>query len=201
MEKFTAIKGIAAPLPDSRISAGTLLPPDALLTLRRAGLGKFLFASKRYGADGREDAAFILNQPAWRKSAILVTGAHFAHDAAGEHLYWALIDFGIRVIISAAFDSAFRAGCFRHGILPLALPAETTESLMQAAADKKLFTIDLEKQTLSVEGAAPIAFDVPAFERHCLLSGLDSIGLTLEHEDAIADFEKQQRKEMFWLYA
>lgn len=201
MEKFTAIKGIAAPLPDAQVAASSILPADAHLTLRRAGLGKFLFAAQRYAADSRENPAFILNQPAWRKSAILVTGDFFGHDATGDHLFWALADFGIRVVIAARFDSTFRAGCYRHGILPLELPQEQTAPLMQAAADKKLFTIDLEKQTLGIEGGETLRFSVPDFERHCLLCGLDAVGLTLEHEDAIDDFEKQQRKELFWLYA
>lgn len=201
MEKFTAIKGIAAPLPDNQIAAEALLPKDALLTLRRAGLGKFLFAARRYQPDGREDPAFILNQPAWRKSAILVTGAHFGHGVQGDHLFWALVDFGIRAIISPRFDGAFRAGCYRHGILPIELPEDITATLQTAAADKKLFTADLEKQTVSVEGGTPHRFETPAFERHYLLAGLDAAGLTLEHEDAIDHFEKRYRKEMFWLYA
>lgn len=201
MEKFTAIKGIAAPLPENQIAAETLLPKEALLTLRRAGLGKFLFAAKRYLPDGREDPAFILNQPAWRKSAILVTGAHFGHGVHGEHLFWALIDFGIRAVIATLFDGAFRDGCYRHGILPVELDEASTTALLGAAADKKLFTIDLEKQTVSLEDGAQYRFATPAFERQCLLSGLDAIGLTLEHEDAIDHFEKQHRKEMFWLYA
>lgn len=201
MEKFTAIKGIAAPLPESQISAEALLPKEALLTLRRAGLGKFLFAAKRYQPEGREDPAFILNQPAWRKSAILVTGAHFGHGVSGDHLFWALIDFGIRAIISPQFDGDFRAGCYRHGILPVQLDVAASGALLQAATDKKLFTVDLEKKTVSVEGGAQYHFETPAFERHCLLSGLDAIGLTLEHDDTIDHFEKQHRKEMFWLYA
>jgi 3-isopropylmalate/(R)-2-methylmalate dehydratase small subunit len=201
MEKFTAIKGIAAPLPENQIAAEALLPKEALLTLRRAGLGKFLFAAKRYQPDGREDPAFILNQPAWRKSAILVTGAHFGHGVSGDHLFWALIDFGIRAIVSPVFDGDFRAGCYRHGILPVQLEEPDTAALLQAAADKKLFTVDLEKKSVSVEGGAQYRFETPAFERHCLLSGLDAIGLTLEHEDAIDRFETQHRKEMFWLYA
>ena len=201
MEKFTAIKGIAAPLPENQIAADTLLPKDALLTLRRAGLGKFLCAAARYAADGRENPAFILNQPAWRKSAILVTGAHFGHGVSSDHLFWALADFGIRVVISPAFDSDFQNGCYRHGILPVSVSADQSAQLLKAAADKKLFTVDLEKQTLGAEDHADIRFEIPAFERHCLLSGLDAAGLTLEHEDAIDHFEKQYRKEMFWLYA
>jgi 3-isopropylmalate/(R)-2-methylmalate dehydratase small subunit len=201
MEKFTAIKGIAAPLPENQLAAEALLPKEALLTLRRAGLGKFLFAAKRYQPDGREDAGFILNQPAWRKSAILVTGAHFGHGVQGDHLFWALVDFGIRAIISPRFDGDFRAGCYRHGLLPVELPEDAAKALLAASADKKLFTIDLEKQSVSIEDGTQYRFDIPAFERHCLLSGLDAAGLTLEHEDAIDHFEKQYRKEMFWLYA
>ncbi len=201
MEKFTAIKGIAAPLPKDRTSAIEILPLEAHRTPERAGLGKFLYAAQRYDAKGRENPAFILNQPAWRKSAILVTGMHFGYGDASDHLFWALADFGIRVVIAAVFDGAFRAGCYRHGILPIEVSPVYIGALMQAAEEKKIFTADLEKQTLSIEDGETYSFETPAFERHCLLSGLDDIGLTLEHEDAIDHFEKQHRKEMFWLYA
>ncbi len=201
MEKFTAIKGIAAPMPDDQTAAIDILPLDAQRKAERTGLGKFLFAAERYNDKGRENPAFILNQPAWRKSAILVTGMHFGHGDASDHLFWALTDFGIRVVVAAVFDGAFRAGCYRHGILPIEVSPVYIGTLMQAAADKAIFTADLEKQTLSVSGGKTYTFETPAFERHCLLSGLDDIGLTLEHVDAIDHFEKQHRKEMFWLYA
>lgn len=199
MEKFTTLKGIAAQIPDDNISTDRLLPAEALQTLRRAGLGKFLFAGERLSPDGREDPSFILNQAAWRKAAMLITGENFGTGDVQDHLYWALVDFGIRVVIAPSFAPDFDAGSHKHGVLTITLPAEQITLLQQAATDKVLLTVDLDRQTISTENRQQFNFKVDDFKRYCLLGGLDDIGLTLEHEDAIAHFEKQHRQDYPWL--
>lgn len=200
MEKFTRIKGIAAYLPAADIPAARILPADALHTLHRAGLGKFLFAGERYEPNGREKPDFILNKPAFRRAAILVAGRNFGHGAPPDHLFWSMIDFGFRTVIAAGFDADFEAGCFKHGILPVTLPEDEVQKLGAAAENKVLVTVDLDRQIVSTDDGYTAVFKTDPFRRHCLLAGLDDIGLTLEHEDAIHAFEKRQREELFWLF-
>ncbi len=201
MEKFTRIKGIAAHLPEENISADRILPREALQTLHRAGLGKFLFSGERYDDNGREKQDFILNKPAWRRAAVLVAGKNFGHGAPPDHLFWSLIDFGIRAVIAAGFAPAFEAGCYKHGILPVTLPESEVQKLGEAAENKVLVTVDLDRQTVSTDDGYTAMFKTDSFQRHCLLAGLDDIGLTLEHEDAIYAFEKRQREDLFWLFS
>lgn len=201
MEKFTRIKGIAAHLPQENISADHILPREALHTIHRSGLGKFLFTSERYTDNGRENPGFVLNKPAYRRAAILVVGKNFGAGHAPDHLFWSLIDFGIRVVVAAGFDPAFEAGCFKHGVLPVTLPESEVEKLAAAAENKILMTVDLDRQTVSTDDGYTAMFKTDPFHRHCLLAGLDDIGLTLEHEDAIHAFEKRQHEDLFWLFS
>ena len=201
MEKFTRIKGMAAHLPEENISAHRILPPEALHTLHRNGLGKFLFSAERYADTGRENPDFILNKPAYRRAAILIVGANFGNGAPPDHLFWSLIDFGIRTVIATGFDPAFEAGCFKHGVLPVTLPGNAVERLAAAADNKILITVDLDRQTVATDDGYTAMFKTDAFHRHCLLARLDDIGLTLEHEDALHAFEKRQHEELFWLFS
>lgn len=199
MEKFTRIKGIAAHLPEENIGADRILPHHALQTLHRSGLGKFLFAAERYDGNGREKPDFILNKPAFRRAAILVTGKNFGSGRPPDHLFWSMIDFGMRTVIASSFDPAFVAGCFKHGVLPVTLPDNDVQKLGAAADNKILMTVDLDRQTVSTDDGFAASFQTDPFHRHCLLAGLDDIGLTLEHEDALHAFEKRRHDELFWL--
>lgn len=200
MEKFTALKGIAAALPEKDFPSARILPADALQTLHRSGLGKFLFAQERYDATGRDNPDFILNKPAWRKAAVLIAGENFGTGDTPDHLFWAFIDFGIRALIAPSFAPDFETGCFKHGLLPVTLPQSETEKLMIAAENKTLVTVDLDRQMVSTADGYSAMFKTDPFHRHCLLAGLDEIGLTLEHEDAIIAFEKRQHEEQFWIF-
>lgn len=200
MEKFTRIKGIAAHIPEENIGADRILPRDALQTLHRSGLGKFLFAAERYADNGRENPDFVLNKPAFRRAAVLLVGQNFGHGAPPDHLFWSMIDFGLRTVIAAEFDPAFEAGCFKNGVLPVTLPESALQKLATAAENKVLITVDLDRQTVSTDDGYTAMFKTDPFHRHCLLAGLDDIGLTLEHEDALHTFEKRQHEDLFWLF-
>ena len=203
MDKFTTLTGIAAPYPVVNIDTDMIIPKDYLKTIKRTGLGTGLFAEMRYKDDGSENPDFVLNKPAYRKAQILVAGDNFGCGSSREHAPWALLDFGIRCVISTSFADIFYNNCFKNGILPIVLPQEQVDLLMDDAerGANAVVTVDLETLTISGPDGGTIGFELDEFRRHCLLNGLDDIGLTLEKAEAIDAFEAKLRAEAPWLVA
>lgn len=199
MQKFTILSGVAAPLAMSNIDTDMIIPKQFLKTIERTGLGKNLFNDMRYDDKGAEIASFVLNQPAYRKAEILVAGENFGCGSSREHAPWALLDFGIRAVIAPSYADIFYNNCFKNGILPVILPKDQVEELTQAAQEGHSITVDLENKRV-VAANKSYAFEVDDFRRHCLLNGLDDIGLTLAKKDAIDTFETSQRAAQPWLY-
>ena len=193
MDRFTTLTGIAAPMPLVNIDTDMIIPKQFLKTIQRSGLGKNLFDEMRYTPGGAEIPDFVLNQPAYRKAQILVAGDNFGCGSSREHAPWALLDFGIRCVISTSFADIFFNNCFKNGILPVVLPQEAVDHLMDDArkgANARI-TVDLESQTVTASDGTSFRFEVDAFKKHCLLNGLDDIGLTLEKAAALDPFEKK----------
>ncbi|WP_128516127.1 3-isopropylmalate dehydratase small subunit [Tabrizicola thermarum] len=191
MDKFTTLTGVAAPMPLVNIDTDMIIPKQFLKTIQRSGLGKNLFDEMRYTPDGQEIPDFVLNQPAYRSAQILVAGDNFGCGSSREHAPWALLDFGIRCVISTSFADIFYNNCFKNGILPVVLPQDAVDYLMDDArkgANARI-TVDLESQTVTASDGRTFAFEVDPFKKHCLLNGLDDIGLTLEKAAAIDAFE------------
>ncbi len=201
MEKFTRLTGVAAPLPITNIDTDMIIPKQFLKTIRRSGLGKALFHEMRYNEDGSENPDFVLNKPQYRNASIIVAGDNFGCGSSREHAPWALLDFGIRAIISTSFADIFYSNCFKNGILPIVLPREDVDKLMEDATRgaNATVTIDLERQEITGPDGGTIHFDIDPFRKHCLLEGLDDIGLTLQKRDKIAAYEKKQAETMPWL--
>jgi 3-isopropylmalate/(R)-2-methylmalate dehydratase small subunit len=201
MDKFTTLTGIAAPMPLVNIDTDMIIPKQFLKTIQRSGLGKNLFDEMRYDTDGNEIADFVLNQPAYRNAQILVAGDNFGCGSSREHAPWALLDFGIRCVISTSFADIFFNNCFKNGILPIVLPQEDVDKLMDDASRgaNATVTVDLESQTITGPDGGEIRFDVDPFRKHCLLNGLDDIGLTLEKAAAIDTFETQAAQARPWV--
>ena len=191
MDKFTTLTGIAAPMPLVNIDTDMIIPKQFLKTIQRSGLGKNLFDEMRYTQDGQEIPDFVLNQPAYRKAQILIAGDNFGCGSSREHAPWALLDFGIRCVISTSFADIFFNNCFKNGILPVVLPEAAVQHLMEDAkkGENARITVDLEAQTVTAADGTTFAFNVDPFKKHCLLNGLDDIGLTLEKAAAIDAFE------------
>ena len=191
MEKFTKLTGIAAPMPLVNIDTDMIIPKQFLKTIQRSGLGKNLFDEMRFDREGNEVADFVLNQPAYRSAEILVAGDNFGCGSSREHAPWALLDFGIRCVISTSFADIFFNNCFKNGILPIILPQAEVDVLMADArkgANARV-TVDLEAQTVTTSGGQSFGFAVDPHRKHCLMNGLDDIGLTLEKAAAIDSFE------------
>ncbi|TBW40105.1 3-isopropylmalate dehydratase small subunit [Siculibacillus lacustris] len=191
MDKFTTLTGVAAPLPIVNIDTDMIIPKQFLKTIERTGLARGLFYELRFEEDGSEKPEFVLNQPAWRKSQILVAGDNFGCGSSREHAPWALLDYGIRCVISTSFADIFYNNCFKNGILPIRVSPEDLAKLMDDAARgaNATVTVDLVAQEIRGPDGGTVHFDVDPFRRHCLLEGLDDIGLTLEKADAIAAYE------------
>ncbi|MDX5349374.1 MAG: 3-isopropylmalate dehydratase small subunit [Paracoccaceae bacterium] len=191
MDRFTTLTGIAAPMPLVNIDTDMIIPKQFLKTIQRSGLGKNLFDEMRYTPDGAEIPDFVLNQPAYRKAQILVAGDNFGCGSSREHAPWALLDFGIRCVISTSFADIFFNNCFKNGILPVVLPQDAVDHLMDDArkGENARITVDLEAQTVTASDGKVFHFEVDAFKKHCLLNGLDDIGLTLEKATAIDAYE------------
>ena len=191
MDKFTTLTGVAAPMPLVNIDTDMIIPKQFLKTIQRSGLGKNLFDEMRYTQDGAEISDFVLNQPAYRKAEIIVAGDNFGCGSSREHAPWALLDFGIRCVISTSFADIFYNNCFKNGILPVVLPQDAVNHLMDDArkgANARL-TVDLDAQTVTASDGTSFHFEVDAFKKHCLINGLDDIGLTMEKASAIDSFE------------
>jgi len=201
MERFTILTGIAAPMPLVNIDTDMIIPKQFLKTIKRSGLGANLFDEMRYFESGHENPEFVLNQEKYRDCQILVTGENFGCGSSREHAPWALMDFGIRCIISASFADIFYNNCFKNGILPLTFSQEIVANLMQDAekgANARM-TIDLETQSVTTSDGERFLFDIDRFRKYCLLNGLDDIGLTLEKIAFIDTFERQSRMERPWV--
>ena len=201
MQKFTQLTGVAAPMPMINIDTDKIIPKQFLKTIERTGLGIHLFDEMRYDMQGRENPDFILNKPAYRKAEVIVAGENFGCGSSREHAPWALLDFGVRCVIAPSFADIFFNNCFKNGILPIALPQAEVDKLM-ADAEKGAnarVTIDLAKQEITRPNGEVIKFDIDRFRKHCLLNGLDDIGLTLEKGKSIDSFEAQRRQSQGWL--
>ncbi len=194
MDKFTSLTGTAAPLHLSNVDTDKIIPARFLKTIKRSGLGVHLFASLRYTDDGAENPDFVLNQPKYRRAEILIAGENFGCGSSREHAPWALLDFGIRCVIAPSFADIFFNNCFKNGILPIPLPEAICADLMSDAelGPNARLTIDLDAQTITRPDGSTIPFTVDPFRKHCLLNGLDDIGLTLEHAAAIDAYEAKR---------
>jgi len=201
MEKFTKLRGVAAPLPMVNVDTDKIIPKQFLKTIKRTGLSKGLFHEMRHDESGAPKADFVLHQPAYQDAKILIAGANFGCGSSREHAPWALLDFGFRCIIAPSFADIFYNNCFKNGILPIALPQEQVDRLMEQAerGGNAVFTVDLEDQTITGPDGGEIEFEVHPFLRHCLLHGLDEIGLTLAEAKAIDQFEARHRHSQPWL--
>jgi 3-isopropylmalate/(R)-2-methylmalate dehydratase small subunit len=203
MQKFTTLRGVAAPLPMINVDTDMIIPKQFLKTIKRTGLGKNLFDELRYEMDGKEKPDFVLNQPAYRKAQILVAGENFGCGSSREHAPWALLDFGIRCVIAPSFADIFYNNCFKNGILPIKFPQSEVDKLMDDArrGSNAIITIDLAKQEITGPDGGHLHFEVDAFRKHCLLNGLDDIGLTLEKAASIDSFEVRDRMARPWMWA
>jgi 3-isopropylmalate/(R)-2-methylmalate dehydratase small subunit len=193
MQKFTTLTGIAAPMPLVNIDTDMIIPKQFLKTIQRSGLGKNLFDEMRYTQDGAEIPDFVLNQPAYRNAEILIAGDNFGCGSSREHAPWALLDFGIRCVISTSFADIFYNNCFKNGILPIVMPQDVVDALMADArkgANARI-TVDLAAQTVTASDGQTFAFEVDGHRKHCLMNGLDDIGLTLEKAAAIDSYESR----------
>jgi len=201
MEKFTQLTGIAAPLPMINVDTDMIIPKQFLKTIKRTGLGIHAFSEMRYLDDGSENPDFVLNKPAYRNAEILVAGDNFGCGSSREHAPWAILDFGIRCIIAPSFADIFYNNCFKNGILPIVLPQEEVDKLMDDAerGANAVITVDLESQTIKGPDGGELSFEVDPFRKHCLLNGLDDIALSLEKVDHIAAHEVRRREATPWL--
>jgi 3-isopropylmalate/(R)-2-methylmalate dehydratase small subunit len=201
MERFTVLTGVAAPLPLVNVDTDMIIPKQFLKTIKRTGLGSALFDEMRYDRSGEEIPGFVLNQPAYREAKILIAGDNFGCGSSREHAPWALLDFGIRCVISTSFADIFYNNCFKNGILPITVSAEDLRKLHDDAerGANATITIDLPNQEIRGPDGGVVRFEIDPFRKHCLLNGLDDIGLTLEKAEAIDRFEKDMAESRPWL--
>ena len=201
MDKWQNVSGVAAPMPLVNIDTDMIIPKQFLKTIKRSGLGVNLFDEMRYDRQGNEIADFVLNKPAYRQAEILIAGDNFGCGSSREHAPWALKDFGIKVVVSTSFADIFYNNCFKNGILPIKLPEEAVAFLMEDAerGENARIAVDLENQTISATDGTEFAFDVDPFKKHCLINGLDDIGLTMEKEASIDAFEADYAARAPWL--
>jgi 3-isopropylmalate/(R)-2-methylmalate dehydratase small subunit len=202
MEKFTRLEGVAAPLKMVNIDTDMIIPKNFLKTIKRTGLKEGLFYELRWTPDGQKKD-FILDQPAYQNAKIIVAGPNFGCGSSREHAPWALLDFGIRCVISEGFADIFYNNCFKNGILPIKVPKEIIDKLMDDASrgSNAVIEVDLEKQEIKGPDGGTVHFDIDPFRKRCLLEGLDDIGLTMEKASEIDDFEQKQKEAQPWLHA
>ena len=201
MQKFTKLTAVAAPLPMINVDTDAIIPKQFLKTIKRTGLGKHLFHELRYDEAGNEMPDFVLNKPAYRKAQILVAGENFGCGSSREHAPWALLDFGIRCVISTSFADIFYNNCFQNGILPIKVSPEDLDKLMDDAnrGANATITVDLENQEIRGPDGGVVKFEMDPFRKRCLLEGLDNIGLTLQNEKAIGDYETKAAAARSWV--
>ncbi|MCH7555133.1 MAG: 3-isopropylmalate dehydratase small subunit [Proteobacteria bacterium] len=202
MDKFTTLRGVAAPLPMINVDTDMIIPKQFLKTIKRTGLGKNLFDEMRFDTSGAERPDFVLNKPAYRDARFLITGENFGCGSSREHAPWALLDFGIRCIIAPSFADIFYNNCFKNGILPIVLPQEQVDLLMDDAqrGANALVAVDLEAQQITGPDGGMITFEIDPFRKQCLLDGLDDIDLTMAKSDSIDSFESRQKAAQPWLH-
>jgi 3-isopropylmalate/(R)-2-methylmalate dehydratase small subunit len=193
MDKFTTLTGVAAPLPITNVDTDMIIPKQYLKTIARTGLGKGLFSEMRFNEDGSENPDFVLNKPAYRKAQILVAEDNFGCGSSREHAPWALLDYGIKCVISTSFADIFYNNCFQNGILPAKVSAEDLKKLMDDASrgSNATLSIDLAAQEIRGPDGGVVTFEIDEFHKHCLLNGLDAIGLTMVKEPKIKAFEEK----------
>ena len=203
MDAFTKLTGIAAPLPMANVDTDKIIPARFLKTIQRTGLGKAAFANLRYREDGSENPDFVLNQEPYRRAEILIAHENFGCGSSREHAPWALLDFGIRCVIAPDFADIFHGNSFKNGILPIRLPREVCDQLMEDAkmGENARISIDLERQVVVRPNGQEIPFEIDALRRHLLLNGLDDIGQTMQRGNEIDAYEAKRRAEQPWLYA
>ncbi|MCR9243139.1 MAG: 3-isopropylmalate dehydratase small subunit [Rhodobiaceae bacterium] len=201
MDKFKKVDGVAAPLPILNVDTDMIIPKQFLKTIKRTGLGKNLFDEMRFTKEGAEIPDFVLNKPQYRNAEILVAGDNFGCGSSREHAPWAIADFGIKVIISTSFADIFYNNCFKNGILPIKLSQTDVDKLMDDAerGANATVSVDLEAQEIKGPDGGTISFDIDPFRKHCLMEGLDDVGLTLQKEEKITSFEKTRASEQPWL--
>ena len=201
MEKFTKLRGVAAPFNMINIDTDKILPKQFLKTIKRSGLGKHLFTELRYMDDGSENPDFVLNKTSYRDSNIIVAGDNFGCGSSREHAPWALLDFGIKCVISTSFADIFYNNCFKNGILPIVVNKQQLDQLMDDAENgaNAVLDVDLEAQEIVRPSGEKVTFEIDEFRKHCLINGLDDIGLTMEKEENIDDFEKRRAAEQPWV--
>jgi len=201
MDKFTTLTGVAAPMNMINVDTDMIIPKQFLKTIKRTGLGANLFHEMRFNEDGSENPDFVLNQPAYRSAQILVAGDNFGCGSSREHAPWAILDYGIRCVISTSFADIFYNNCFKNGILPIKVAKEDLDKLMDDAerGANATLTVDLEAQTIQGPDGGTTAFEIDAFKKHCLLNGLDDVGLTMQKADKIDAYENKQRASQPWL--
>jgi len=201
VEKFTQLTGVAAPMPMRNIDTDMIIPKQYLKTIKRTGLGKNLFDEMRYTLDGKENPNFVLNKPQYRTAKIIVAGDNFGCGSSREHAPWALLDFGIRCVISTSFADIFYNNCFKNGILPIKLPQEDLDKLMDDAerGANAVISIDLEKQEIRGPDGGVVTFEIDPHLKHNLLQGLDDIGLTQQKAKSIDSFEEHRKLAEPWI--
>lgn len=201
MQPFTTLTSTAAPLPMVNVDTDLIIPKQFLKTIERHGLSKGLFYDLRFDHDGNPKEGFVLDQPAYRDAGILIAGENFGCGSSREHAPWALLDAGIRCVIAPSFADIFHNNCLKNGILPIALPAEQVDLLLDDAqrGANAIITVDLESQTITGPDGGSVEFEIDPFHKHCLLNGLDDIGLTLEKVDKISDYESRREQNQPWL--
>ncbi len=201
MDKFTKLRGVAAPLNMINIDTDKLIPKQFLKTIKRTGLGKHLFNEMRFNEDGSEKRDFVLNKSAYREASIIVAGDNFGCGSSREHAPWALLDFGIKCVISTSFADIFYNNCFKNGILPIVVNKQQLDQLMDDAENgaNAVLDVDLEAQEIIRPSGEKVTFEIDEFRKHCLINGLDDIGLTMEKEENIDNFEKRRAAEQPWV--
>jgi 3-isopropylmalate/(R)-2-methylmalate dehydratase small subunit len=202
MQKFTKLTGVAAPMPMINIDTDKIFPAVYLKTIKRTGLEQWLFQEIRFRPDGSENPDFVLNQGPYRQAKIIVAGDNFGCGSSREHAPWALMDFGISCVIAPSFADIFYNNCFKNGLLPIALPQDVVDELMEDAKKgaNAVLTIDLDAQTISRPDGAIVHFEIHPFRKHCLLNGLDDIGLTEQKNTEIGGYETETRRSRPWLF-
>lgn len=202
MQPFKTLTATAAPLPMVNVDTDMIIPKQYLRTIKRTGLGKHLFSEMRFKSDGMENPEFVLNKPAYRHAQILIADENFGCGSSREHAPWALNDFGIRCVIAPSFADIFHGNSFKNGMCPVVLPKDQVQQLMTRATEypDQPITVDLEKQEVRA-GNLVFPFKIDEFRRHCLLNGLDDIGLTLQHKSDIDAYEANLKKSQPWQFA
>tara|TARA_B100001063_G_scaffold244586_1_gene277724 strand:- start:87 stop:692 length:606 start_codon:yes stop_codon:yes gene_type:complete len=201
MEKFTNLTGVVAPLPEINVDTDKIIPKQYLKTIKRTGLGKALFSEMRYNDDGTDNEEFVLNKDKYKNAKILVAGDNFGCGSSREHAPWALLDFGIKVVISTSFADIFFGNCFKNGMLPIVLDQKEVSLLMSEAerGSNATLSVDLENQEITTSDGNIIKFKIDSFLKHCLLNGLDDIALTLEKDKNIGSYEAKIKNDRPWV--